>query len=542
MAVLAVLLVGAFMILLDITIVNVALPTIQRGLHATYSSIEWVISGYALSYGLLLIPAGRAGDRLGHRRTFLVGMIGFTVSSLLCGALARTPGSLVAWRIVQGAMAGIMNPPILAIIQSVFPAREQGKAFGLYGAVAGLATALGPLAGGLLIAWNFHGWGWRPIFLVNVPIGVFGTLAALRVIPESRGAREPLDVPGIALVSLALILVTYPLIEGQAVGWPAWTFIALACAAPVLAAFALWERALEARGRTPLIRVSLFRHRSFAAGTGVSLAYFAGFIGFLFALSLHLQIGLGWTALRAGLAILPFALGTFVGGALSDGLTRRMGRGVLLLGSAVVCVAVGVVILVIRGRAVSLTGLDLLPALAVGAIGSGLVIAPNVGVILSGVPWRDAGSASGVLNTSQRVGQAIGVAVVGAALFASLGAYAPRAAAATLPQLRTELAAARFTPALATQSTHRFSACFQAQVGSQDPTVAPAGCAEGGTGPVTAAFSGAARRALALDFTHAVQWAGLCALGALVLTLLLVFLLPRRTGHADRAQTAPPAG
>lgn len=471
MTVLAVILVGGFMILLDATIVNVAVPTIQRNLHAGYGAIEWIVSGYALAYGLLLIPSGRLGDRIGHQKTYLIGLAGFTAASVLCG-ISASPGELVAWRVVQGAMAGIMNPPILAVIQAIFPAGERGKAFGFYGAVAGLATALGPLAGGLLIAWNLNGWDWRPVFLVNLPIGVAGLAAALRIVPESRGKPDSFDLAGIGLVSAAMLLITYPLIEGQDAGWPPWTFACLASALPVLALFAWWETRVGRRGRTPLVNISLFANRSFAAGVGVSLVYFAGFIGLLFVLSLYLQIGLGWSALHAGLTIVPFAAGTFAGAAFSDPIARRIGRGVLQIGSIAVAAATLVTILVIHAEGTGVSSADLLPALLAGGLGSGMVIAPNVEIVLSGVPWQDTGSASGVLNASQRLGQAIGVAVVGVALFISLGAEARRAA--------------------------------------------PRGAA--------------GEQALGRAFTHATQVASLYALGAIVLAALLIPLLPHFDG------------
>jgi EmrB/QacA subfamily drug resistance transporter len=473
LTILAVVLVGAFMILLDATIVNVAVPTIQRSLHASYGAIEWVVSGYALSYGLLLIPAGRLGDRIGHKKVYLIGLAGFTVASVLCGTSA-TVQELVAWRIVQGAMAGVMNPPVLAVIQAVFPAREMGKAFGWYGAVAGLATALGPLAGGLLIAWNLGGWDWRPVFLVNLPIGVLGLVAALRLVPESRGTPAPLDLAGAALVCAAMILLTYPLIEGQGAGWAPWTFACIASALPVLAAFVVWERSVARRGSVPLVNLALYASRSFAAGSVLSLVYFAGFIGLLFVLSLYLQIGLDWSPLHAGLAILPFAAGTFLGAVMSDGLARRLGRGVLQIGSVAVTLATVALILVIHAQGPAVTGWQLLAPLLIGGIGSGMVIAPNVEVVLSGVSWQDAGSAGGMLNTSQRLGQAIGIAVVGVAFFGSLS-----------------------TGAASGQGT---------------------------------------RRALAESFTHATVVASLYALGAMVLTVLLVPFLPGRRQDEEWAR------
>lgn len=537
MAILAVILVGGFMILLDATIVNVAVPTIQRSLHASYSSVEWVVSGYALAYGLLLMPAGRLGDRIGHKKTYLIGLAGFTAASVLCGT-SGSAAELVTWRVVQGAMAGVMNPPILAVIQAVFPPRERGKAYGIYGAMAGVATALGPLAGGLLLAWNLHGWSWRPVFLVNLPIGIAGFAAALRLVPESRGKAGSLDLPGVALVSAAMLLITYPLIQGQSAGWPAWTFACLGAAVPALAAFAVWERFTIRPGRTPLVDVRLFANRSFAAGTGVSLVYFAGFIGLLFVLSLHLQIGLGWSPLHAGLAILPFAVGTLIGGAISDEVTKRIGRGVLLAGAAIVALSTVALILIIHDEGSAVSGPQLLPALLIGGIGSGLVIAPSVDVVLSGIRWQDAGSASGVLGASQRLGQAIGIAVVGVALFGSLASFAPRAAAQATPRLQQQLTAAGLSHQAAVAGVAAFTGCFERQSSAPDPSAVAPGCGPSRDRAASAAFGDATRTALAGNFSHGVQIAALYALGAMILTFFLALLLPGRRAHGEWSVSA----
>jgi EmrB/QacA subfamily drug resistance transporter len=532
--VLAVLLVGAFMILLDVTIVNVAVPSIQRSLQASYGAVEWVVSGYALAYGLLLIPAGRLGDRFGHKRVLLVGLAGFTLTSVLAGT-ATTAGELIGLRVAQGAMAGVMNSPILALIQVIFPPRERGKAFGWYGAIAGVSTALGPLLGGLLIAWNLHGWDWRPVFFVNLPIGFVALVATVRLVPESRaGHAERLDLPGVALVSAGIVAIIYPLIAGQAAGWPIWSFVVLAASIPILASFALWERRLGRHGKTPLVNVALFANRSFTAGAGVSLVYFAGFIGLLFALSLHFQIGLGWTALHAGLTLLPFAGGTFVGASFSDPIAKRLHRGVLLLGSGVVAVSVAGVVAVIHYQGVGVTTLGLLAPLLVGGIGSGLVIAPNTDIVLAGVPWQEAGSASGVLNTSQRIGQAIGIATVGAALFGVLGAGAAHASKSAAVTLGHQLKAAGLNHYAVISGTARFTRCFRAQSASPDPTATPPGCHHPvAHGPIGTAYLHAANGALAADFTHAIQIAALVALAAVVITYLLVYLLPRSKQQQD---------
>jgi EmrB/QacA subfamily drug resistance transporter len=426
---LAAVLTGAFMILLDGTIINVAVPVIKTDLSASYASIEWVISGYVLAYGLLLIPAGRVGDRYGHRAVLLVGMTGFVVLSVLC-ATAQSPAQLVLYRVLQGAMAGILNPQVLAVIQLTFPDRQRGKAYGIYGAVSGIGVALGPVLGGALIQANIGGTSWRPIFLINVPVGIVAIAMTLRLVKETRGRAGSLDPLGILLVSAAVLLLSIPLIQGQSAGWPAWTWISFGGAAAALAAFIGWEVRTGRRGGSPLIDMNLFRNRAFSAGVGIGLAYFAGFISLFFLLSLLLQSGLHKTALIAGLIILPFALGTFLGAAVSDGFAKRLGRGVLALGCSMVAVGIAATVLVLRARGAGLLGWELIAPLGFGGIGSGLVIAPNVSLVLEHVPWQDAGAASGILNTAQRVGQALGVAIAGAALASELARPGAGSAAA----------------------------------------------------------------------------------------------------------------
>jgi EmrB/QacA subfamily drug resistance transporter len=416
--VLAVVLTAAFMILLDATIVNVAIPTIGRDLRASDAAVQWVVAGYALAYGLLLIPAGRLGDRFGHRWVLIIGLVGFTATSVLCG-VASSPGDLVAWRIAQGAMAGVLNPPVLAIIRSVFPTRELGKAFGWYGAMAGVSTAAGPLLGGLLIAADLGGLDWRPIFLINVPVGVVTLVLVLALVPEVRGRAGDLDPVGIALITVALLLLTVPLVQGRELGWPAWTITCLVLVVPALVLFTAWERRRARHERTPLVDVALFSQRSFAAGVAVALVHFAAFIGLVFTLSLYLQLGAGQSALSTGLVLMAFALGTLVSAAASDPLTDRLGRSVLLVGSGLLAAGIAAVLLALTLAPTPVVWW-LIPGLAVAGIGNGLVIAPVTTVVLAGVDRRDAGAASGVLNTAQRVGQALGTAILGLVLFTAL--------------------------------------------------------------------------------------------------------------------------
>ena len=428
---LALLLVGAFMALLDTTIVNVALPSIQDGLGAGSSELEWVVSGYLLALGLALIPAGRIGDRIGHHRTYVAGLTLFTAASLACG-LAQDPSQLIAARVVQGLGAGTFFPAIAALIQLLYAGPARGKAFGTLGAVIGLSTAVGPLAGGLLIeaAGVEHGWRW--VFLVNVPIGLVAIPLAAALLPRDsarRGRPQRVDTVGVALLTAALLALLVPLIEGQRLGWPAWTYASLAGSAALLVALGWWLVRLERRGGDPLVPPALLRQRSFAAGTILALVYFAGFTSVFFVLSILWQVGLGHSALSAGLVTLPFPVGSLVTAMLSDRFSARLGRTVLAIGCAMLAAGLVVVLLVLRAGTPAPAGWALALPLLVAGLGNGLFIAPNIDFVLSAVPPREAGAASGVLNTGQRVGSSIGIALVGTIFFGTLEVAGPQDAA-----------------------------------------------------------------------------------------------------------------
>jgi EmrB/QacA subfamily drug resistance transporter len=534
-------LIGTFMILLDSTIVNVAIPSIQRSLGASYESIEWVISGYALAYGLLLIPSGRLGDRFGHKRLFLIGLIGFTIASAACGT-AQSVEALILWRAIQGAMAGVMNPQITAVIQLAFPPQERGRAFGIYGSVIGIATAAGPLVGGLLIAANINGLEWEPIFLINIPIGIAAALLALRILKQTYGRGGSLDFLGIALVSVAVLLLTIPLIEGQPQGWPLWTWLSMGGSAIILAVFAWWERHRIATHQSPLVDVRLFRSRAFTAGMGIALAYFGGFVGIFFVTSLLLQNGMGKSALYSGLTVMPFSLGSLISASQSDRVARKLGRLCLTLGTVLVMIGIGGLVLTMRRAGTSLTGLQLAPWFLMAGFGSGLVVAPNVTLVLAGVPREDAGSASGVLSATQRIGQAVGICLVGIILFGVLESGAPSAASRVSDSLRADLAAAQMPSEQIDGSIATFKRCFAERAAASDPTATPDGCPSadpGGSNSIDNAFAKAGSAALADSFVRATQQALVVSLGLVALTFLLVFALPRRAAQNGRA--APPS-
>ncbi|HAM28205.1 MAG TPA: MFS transporter [Microbacteriaceae bacterium] len=425
---LAVLLIGMFMSLLDATIVNVALPTIRTSLDASESTLSWIISGYALAFGLALIPAGRLGDRFGHKWVFFSGLVLFTVASLACG-LAQDSTQLVVARVVQGLAGGIYLPAVTAFIQLLFPPRTRGKAFAIMGAVIGVSAALGPIVGGLLIQAFGEKEGWRYVFDVNVPIGIIALVAAVALLPRGAVSRREsggVDWVGLALVSGGLVAILVPLIEGQDKGWPLWTYLSIAGGVVLIVFFALWELFDTRRGKSPLVPPHLFSHAAFTGGTILALVYFAAFTSIFFSISILWQSGLGHTALESGLVSIPFALGSIVGASQSNRLAARLGRNVLVIGVAMVTAGLAALwLILLLIPATDLTNWDLLVPLLVAGIGSGLFIAPNAQFIVATVDPQEAGAASGVIGTMQRLGSAVGIAVIGSVFFGTLSIDKP---------------------------------------------------------------------------------------------------------------------
>jgi EmrB/QacA subfamily drug resistance transporter len=416
----SIVLVGAFMALLDTTIVNVALPSIRTGLHASSASLEWIVSGYALAYGLALVPGGRAGDRFGHKRLFLIGLTIFTLASVGCG-IAQTQGEIVAARIVQGLGAGLFFPAISATIQHSFTGPARSKAFGVLGAVIGVSTAMGPLLGGLIIAAAGASHGWRWVFLVNLFIGAVAIpMAAWRLPKAISHTKRGFDPVGLMLLTAGLLLLLVPLVQGQQDGWPAWTFICFAGSAVAFGLLAFWERAADKRGGDPLLKPALIRQTSFSAGAIFAIAFFGGFSSVFFTLSILWQEGLAHSALLTGVMIAPFSVGTLVAAANSDKLSARLGRTVLVLGCSLLIAGLALTVLVIHLTAPAVSGWYLAGPLLVAGLGTGMTIAPNQDFVLATVPRHEAGTAAGILGTSQRIGTAVGIAVIGTVLFGSL--------------------------------------------------------------------------------------------------------------------------
>ena len=420
----AVVMIGAAMMdLIDITVVNVALPTIRSDLGASGTQLEWVVSAYMLAFAATLIVAGSFGDLLGRKRLFCGGIALFGLASLAAG-LAQTPGALIAARVVQGAAAAAMIPQLLGTFRAMFSGEERGKAFGLYGAILGFASALGLILGGALTQADLFGWGWRTVFLINIPIAPFGLIASVRVVPETRqpGAGRP-DLVGAGLLGASIVAIAYPLLEGRSLGWPAWVWVVLSAGVAGLLALGMVEERRQHARVAPILRTRLLRIPAYSAGVAVQLAFSAGLQGFFLVFAVWIQIGMGFSPLGAGLTALAFSIGSFAlaGGAVP--LAQRFGR--LVIASGGLLMALGALAILLGADHVG-TGSDpwpVVPGLIVAGIGLSLMIIPLVNVVLAAVPHQVAGGAGGILSTAQQLGGALGIAVVGTVFFSGLTSH-----------------------------------------------------------------------------------------------------------------------
>jgi len=411
------------MTLVDATIVNVALPSIGAGTGAGASQLQWVVSGYALAFGMVPILGGRLGDDRGRRRLLMIGIVGFVATSAAVG-LAPGPGVLVAARIAQGVAGGLVNPQVSGIIQNLFQGAERSRAFGFLGANVGAATAAGPVLGGAVIALGGDRIGWRLCFLVNIPVGLGSLWAVRRWVPAMTRAPvgHRLDLIGVALLAVGLFGVLFPLVEVDSRHDPRLT-IALVPAVAVLGVFAWWERGPARRRGSPLIDTDLFRIRSYADGVLIAVVYFCSFTGLPLVLSLFLQVGLHLSALHAGATASAYALGTVISAPIGGSLVPRFGRRLMV--AALVVFTAGVAATAVASHLavghLDTRGLVLALALPlfVAGLGGGGVITPNQALSLADVDARGGSSAGGLLQTSRRVGSAIGTAVLSAVFYSA---------------------------------------------------------------------------------------------------------------------------
>src|SRR5207245_5205704 len=354
-------------------------------------------------------------------RMYVIGMTGFTIASALCG-FARSPTALVGSRLLQGAFAAVMVPQALSFIQVTFTPREQSLAYAMYGMTIGFGMIAGQLLGGLLLSADLLGLGWRPVFLVNLPFGVVAITLAWWLVRESRApAGLKLDPAGVVLLSAALALLLYPLIRGEAAGWPTWTWLSLAGAVVLMAVFLRYERWKTDRGGSPLLVLSLFRHRSFVVGLGVGLSFFSVLAPFLVLLTEYLQSGLDLPPRAAGLRFLPFAIGFLSASFASARLAPRLGRAILQLGAALMVTGLLTLMAVVHSVTLDTSGIAYILPLVIYGLGQGTLQAPLVNFILADVPPEEAGSASGVVTMLQQLSFALGVAVIGSVFLVALG-------------------------------------------------------------------------------------------------------------------------
>ncbi|MGN9793543.1 MFS transporter [Streptomyces sp. OZ13] len=418
---LAIVMTAAFMDLVDVTIVNIAIPSIERDLGASFGAIQWITAGYALAFAAGLITGGRLGDIYGRKRLFLIGITGFTLASALCG-FAVNEEMLVASRLLQGSAAAMMVPQVLAIVHVTFPAHERGKVFGLFGAIVGLGAVSGPLLGALLTQWNLFGLEWRPIFLINLPVGIAGLILGRKYILESRAPKAlKLDLVGVVLVTLGLLMLVYPLTRGRELDWPLWGHLCMAGSLLVFAAFIAYEKYKTRKDGSPLVELSLFKVKSFAAGIAVQLTFGIVMGIFFLVWTLYMQTGLDWSPLKAGLTGVPFSIAVSAAAGMSvQLLVPRFGRKVLQAGAATMAIGLLLYIWEADRYGMAVQPWQMILPLVVMGVGMGLIVAPLTDAVLSEVPREHAGSASGLINTTGQMGTALGLGLVSLVFFGSV--------------------------------------------------------------------------------------------------------------------------
>jgi EmrB/QacA subfamily drug resistance transporter len=434
-AALAVLMCGTFMFVLDFFIVNVALPSLRVDLHASASSIEWVVAGYGLTLATFLITAGRLGDQIGRRRMFCAGLALFTLTSAACG-VAPSAAALLGARLAQGFAAALMAPSVLSIIGVAYTGHARVKALSVYGMVMGLAAVGGQLIGGALIQADPAGLGWRTCFLINVPIGVAALALAPALVPESKAAqpRRP-DAFGSLLVTLGLVAIVLPLVDGRQLGWPTWTWLSLGAAPIVLGAAALQQRWLMRRGGAPLLAPELLRERAYSAGLVTQLVFWCGQGSFFLVLALYLQPGRGYSPLQAGLVFTILAAAYLATSLRAPALAMRYGRGLVALGAATLAAGHAVLLAAVLDVGTGGSLALLVPGLVLIGAGMGLCVTPLTSIVMSTLPPQHAGAASGALSTVQQLGNALGVAVIGVIFFGAVRSGYARAFELSLAEL-----------------------------------------------------------------------------------------------------------
>jgi EmrB/QacA subfamily drug resistance transporter len=415
---LSVVLMATLMNLLDSSVVNVAAPAILRELGGSFASLQWISAGYTLALAVGLLTGGRLGDMFGRKRMLMMGGAGFTIASLAC-AIAWSPETLIAARVAQGLFAAVMVPQCFGLIRDLFSPQDMAKAFGIFGPAIGLATILGPVISGLLT----EAAGWRSIFLINLPLGAYVLIMGRKALPSRKpvSASKSLDVAGMLMAGAGMFLLVYPLVQGREIGWPAWTLAMLAASIPVLAGFGIYQLRRAASGRIPLVRLTMFAKRSYSSGVVFVIVFFGAIVGFSLAIGVFLQLGLGYSAMKASLTMAGWAIGAFAGSAVSAMTMAKLGRRVLHNGLAIMGVGVAIFLTVVLTAGTSVSGWLLALPLLVYGFGMGQIFVPLFDIIMGDVSDSEVGSASSSLEALQQLGASLGVAILGTVFFGASG-------------------------------------------------------------------------------------------------------------------------
>ncbi len=530
--------------LLDNTIVNIAIPSIQENLGASYSTIQWLIAGYSLTFAVLLITGGRMGDVFGYKKLFMYGIAGFTIASLLCG-LAWNSEILIVARLIQGAMAALMVPQVMSMLQILYKPAERTGVMGLFGAMAGVAATLGPVIGGILIHFNIAGLDWRPIFLINVPVGLIALYLAQRYLPEGKSPHPlKLDVVGTGLIIVAMGLFVFPLIQGRELDWPLWTFVMMACSIPVLILFGWWQNVKDKKDHSPLVVPALLKTRTFVTGLIINLTFEGAMLGFFLPFTLIIQIGFGYEIIKAALTGIPTAIGISVTMAIfSQKLIPKLGRYALTLGTVLMAAGLLVLYFMIRHSGLDTTPWEFIPGLLLTGSGMAMIMAPIFAVVLTDVDQKHAGSASGVLSAVQQLGGAIGIALIGVFFFGQLASSAPSSFDSVAPQIKNDLMAAHIPAQQADVITASAKSCYVDRTKQKDTSQTPASCTKlqptetaqkqmspdqvAAQNNISDTITGHIKQATATNFVDAFRTAVIFEFVILGIVFLLSFLLPR---------------
>ncbi len=529
---------------LDSTVTATAAPAIRADLSGSYAELQWMTAAFTMALAVVLLMGGRLGDMFGRRRMLLIGVGGFVLASMTC-AMAATPAMLILARAAQGAFGAMMAPQTFGLIRDLFPPADMKKAWTVLGPAIGLSAAAGPVVAGALIHADLLGSGWRMIFLINVPIGGFALAVAARFLPSSSRAarRGRLDPLGVVLAAAGTFMLVFPLVQGRELGWPWWMAALAAGSVPVLALFAWHQIRQERSGVTPLIEMSVFGRRSYASGVAFAMVFSGAIGGTLLTLGVFMQVGLGYTPLRAGLTSMPWALGAMAGSGASGALAARLGRRILHIGLIGMGAGLTLLYTVLEHAGTSMGSADFIAPLFAFGIGMGIVFSPLFDIILGDVADSEVGSASSVLQAIQQVGMSLGVAVIGTAFFALSGMRAQHNFDTFAgPRLRAALASAVVPAAPRDQVIAGVRACIRDMEGENNPDIAPASCAiprhfsfPGASRAIAAAGQGTHKR----DYLDAAEATTLIAVSLTALAFALGFLLPAKAhAHAKSGPTS----